>query len=134
LRMGNSQPGQSSVQALQQRDTAVGIPVPVAPSEERIEAVVVPTVLQWSTGGASVFVTGSFNNWGERIPLRRSGMDYVVCLNLLPGTYQYKFIVDSEWRFAPDQPTVRDEMGNINNCLTVEDQQMCARCNYFPRI
>jgi len=51
-------------------------------------------------------------------------MDYVVCLNLLPGTYQYKFIVDSEWRFAPDQPTVRDEMGNINNCLTVEDQQM----------
>jgi len=42
----------------------------------------------------------------------------------LPGTYQYKFIVDSEWRFAPDQPTVRDEMGNINNCITVEDQQM----------
>ena len=42
------------------------------------------------------------------------------------GTYQYKFIVDSEWRFAPDQSTVRDEMGNINNCITVEDQQMCA--------
>jgi 5'-AMP-activated protein kinase regulatory beta subunit len=82
----------------------------------------VPTVLQWSQGGGAVFVTGSFNHWGERIPLRRSGGDFVVCLNLLPGTYQYKFIVDNEWRYATDQQTVRDQMGNINNCLTVEDQ------------
>jgi hypothetical protein len=42
----------------------------------------------------------------------------------LAGTYQYKFIVDNEWRFATDQPTVRDEMGNINNCVTVIDQAM----------
>lgn len=110
---------------LQQQQITGDLAGPAAQStDERAEALVVPTVLQWSTGGTSVFVTGSFNNWGERIPLRRSGVDYVVCLNLLPGTYQYKFIVDSEWRFAPDQPTVRDEMGNINNCITVEDQQM----------
>lgn len=74
-----------------------------------------------------MYVTGSFNAWGERIPLRRSGNDCVVCLNLLPGTYQYKFIVDNEWRFAADQPTVRDEMGNINNCITVEDQSIFMR-------
>ena len=67
------------------------------------EAQLVPTVLQWSMGGSSVYVTGSFNHWGERIPLRRSGGDHVVCLNLLPGTYQYKFIVDNEWRYASDQ-------------------------------
>jgi 5'-AMP-activated protein kinase regulatory beta subunit len=91
------------------------------------ETAVVPTVLQWSQGGHSVYVTGSFNAWGERIPLRRSGNDCVVCLNLLPGTYQYKFIVDNEWRFAADQPTVRDEMGNINNCITVEDQSIFMR-------
>ena len=96
------------------------------PSEEPppAEAAAVPTVLQWSMGGAAVFVTGSFNAWGERIPLRRSGQDHVVCLNLPPGTYQYKFIVDNEWRFAAEQPTVRDEMGNINNCITVIDQTM----------
>ena len=88
------------------------------------EAQLVPTVLQWSQGGGAVHVTGSFNHWGERIPLRRSGGDFVVCLNLLPGTYQYKFIVDNEWRYATDQQTVRDQMGNINNCLTVEDQTM----------
>jgi len=45
----------------------------------------VPTVLQWSAGGNAVFVTGSFNAWEERIPLRRSGTDHVVCLNLPPG-------------------------------------------------
>ena len=49
------------------------------------EAQPVPTVLQWSMGGINVSVTGSFNHWGERIPLRRSGSDFVVCLNLLPG-------------------------------------------------
>ncbi len=91
---------------------------------ERQPAQPVPTVLQWSLGGGSVYVTGSFNHWGERIPMRRSGADHVVCLNLLAGTYQYKFIVDNEWRYAADQPTVRDEMGNINNCLTVEDQTL----------
>eukprot|EP00310_Coccolithus_braarudii_P017160 CAMPEP_0183338512 /NCGR_PEP_ID=MMETSP0164_2-20130417/5776_1 /TAXON_ID=221442 /ORGANISM="Coccolithus pelagicus ssp braarudi, Strain PLY182g" /LENGTH=319 /DNA_ID=CAMNT_0025508373 /DNA_START=45 /DNA_END=1004 /DNA_ORIENTATION=- len=88
---------------------------------------VVPTVLQWSQGGNSVYVTGSFNAWGERIPMKRSGQDCVVCLNLLPGTYQYKFIVDNEWRFAADQSTVRDEMGNINNLVQVEDQNLFMR-------
>lgn len=91
------------------------------------ENAVVPTVLQWAQGGASVYVTGSFNAWGERILMRRSGNECVVCLNLVPGTYQYKFIVDNEWRFAADQPTVRDEMGNINNCITVEDQSLYMR-------
>ena len=56
-----------------------------AEASERQEAQLVPTVLQWSLGGQSVYVTGSFNHWGERIPLRRSGADHVVCLNLLPG-------------------------------------------------
>lgn len=92
------------------------------PDQQPAEQQLVPTVLQWSQGGLSVYVTGSFNHWGERIPLRRSGAEFVVCLNLIPGTYQFKFIVDNEWRYATDQHTVRDQMGNINNCITVEDQ------------
>mmetsp|Transcript_32268 Transcript_32268/g.53323 ORF Transcript_32268/g.53323 Transcript_32268/m.53323 type:complete len:344 (+) Transcript_32268:94-1125(+) len=111
---GFSQPGPS---------TSGTTPTADVPREDSV----VPTVLQWSQGGQSVYVTGSFNAWGERIPMRRSGNECVVCLNLLPGTYQYKFIVDNEWKFAPDQPTVRDEMGNINNCVTVEDQSLFMR-------
>jgi 5'-AMP-activated protein kinase regulatory beta subunit len=33
------------------------------------------------------------------------------------GKHAYKFIVDDDWRFAPDQPTVSDTSGNINNYL-----------------
>jgi 5'-AMP-activated protein kinase, regulatory beta subunit len=38
---------------------------------------------------------------------------------LEPGTHQYKFIVDGVWRHHPDQPTVHDEVGNINNFVEV---------------
>ena len=62
-------------------------------------------------------------------PNRRALLRLGVSTHVSPGdraagTYQYKFIVDNEWRFATDQPTVRDEMGNINNCITVIDQTM----------
>ena len=33
---------------------------------------------------------------------------------------QYKFIVDGEWKYAPDQPAMYDEMGNVNNVLEVQ--------------
>ena len=31
--------------------------------------------------------------------------------------HHYKFIVDGEWRFSPDDPTAPDEHGNINNIV-----------------
>ena len=31
--------------------------------------------------------------------------------------YYYKFIVDGEWKFSPDDPTAPDEHGNINNII-----------------
>eukprot|EP00976_Prorocentrum_cordatum_P107365 1194626-Prorocentrum_minimum.AAC.8 len=34
---------------------------------------------------------------------------------------QYKFIVDGEWKYAPDQPAMYDEMGNVNNVLEVQE-------------
>lgn len=33
------------------------------------------------------------------------------------GIYYYKFIVDGEWKFSPDDPTAPDEHGNINNVI-----------------
>jgi len=83
----------------------------------------IPTVLQWSHGGRMVYVTGTFNNWAERIPMRASRNDFTVCLNLPVGTFQYKFIVDNEWRFSPSQPLVQDAQGNVNNCITVLDEE-----------
>jgi 5'-AMP-activated protein kinase regulatory beta subunit len=33
------------------------------------------------------------------------------------GIYYYKFIVDGEWKFSPDDPHTPDENGNINNYI-----------------
>ena len=38
------------------------------------------------------------------------------------GIHQYKFIVDGEWRFSPDEPIAHDEHGNINNILNTFDE------------
>jgi Glycogen recognition site of AMP-activated protein kinase len=34
---------------------------------------------------------------------------------------QYKFVVDGEWKYAPDQAAMYDEGGNVNNVLEVQE-------------
>lgn len=34
---------------------------------------------------------------------------------------QYKFIVDGDWKYAPDQPAMYDEDNNVNNVLEVQE-------------
>jgi Glycogen recognition site of AMP-activated protein kinase len=65
----------------------------------------VRTMFKWSGGGREVYVTGSFNEWKEKIPLTVTSADTIfsVVCNLPPGSYQYKFIVDGEWVHATDQ-------------------------------
>lgn len=38
-------------------------------------------------------------------------------IRLPPGVHIYKFLVDGEWKFSPDDQTVADENGNINNII-----------------
>lgn len=83
----------------------------------------VPVVFTWSHSGRQVYITGTFNSWQEQIPMFRSGNDFTYIHNLTRGKHVYKFIVDDEWRFAPDQPTVADVEGNINNYIDVTDFQ-----------
>lgn len=78
---------------------------------------VIPTVFRWEHGGNNVYMTGTFNEWGNRIPLVRSGNDFITIQNLTATKHAYKFVVDDEWRFAPDLTTTTDSDGNINNVL-----------------
>jgi 1,4-alpha-glucan branching enzyme len=51
-----------------------------------------------------VFLAGSFNDWNESgIPMSRdtNGI-WAASLDLLPGRYEYKFIVDGQWCCSPD--------------------------------
>ncbi|GBG70064.1 hypothetical protein CBR_g4892 [Chara braunii] len=75
----------------------------------------------WTHGGNNVSVEGSWDNWHKREPLSRSGKDFALIKRLPSGIYQYKFIVDEQWRFAPDLPSIHDEMGNVNNVLEVQE-------------
>lgn len=81
----------------------------------------VPTVFRWEHGGRQVYITGTFNEWSRQIPMHRSGNDFTYIHNLKRGKHAFKFIVDDEWRFAPDQPTVADIEGRINNFIDVTD-------------
>ena len=86
-----------------------------------VEESVVPTVFKWEHGGRHVYITGTFNNWEKQIPMHRSGNDFTYVHNLKKGKHAFKFIVDDEWRFAPDQPTIADIEGRINNFIDITD-------------
>jgi len=92
---------------------------------------VVPTVFKWEHGGRNVYITGTFNNWDRRIPMHRSGNDFSYVHNLKRGKHAFKFIVDDEWRFAPDQPTVADVEGRVSNFIDVSEFQPYVGDDHF---
>jgi hypothetical protein len=71
-----------------------------------------------------VVLTGSFNNWSQsQLVFGRESGEWVCRVDLDPGVYQYKFIVDGNWLLDPSNPeTVEDEAGNLNNVLEVKRQ------------
>ncbi|KAJ7549761.1 hypothetical protein O6H91_07G067400 [Diphasiastrum complanatum] len=81
----------------------------------------IATMIVWSHGGNEVFVEGSWDIWRTRQPLQKSGKDFTLLKILPSGVYQYKFIVDGQWRYAADLPLTQDEMGNVTNLLDVQD-------------
>ncbi|CAM9963276.1 unnamed protein product [Pylaiella littoralis] len=103
--------------------TAAGDAMDVEPKadEGEEEEQLVPTVFRWEHGGRQVYITGTFNNWEKQIPMHRSGNDFTYIHTLKKGKHAFKFIVDDEWRFAPDQPTVADIEGRVNNFIDVSD-------------
>lgn len=82
----------------------------------------VPTAFKWSHGGERVFVTGGFNNWQGKIAMHRNEdnpKEFVLVIDIPPGSHQYKFIVDEEWQLNPDSPKVICN-GVTNNVVEVK--------------
>lgn len=73
---------------------------------------------------AVVVLSGSFNAWNQsQLVCGREGGEWVCRIDLDPGVYQYKFILDGDWLLDPSNPnTVEDEAGNVNNFLEVRKQ------------
>lgn len=68
-----------------------------------------------------VALAGSFNNWSQSQHLfGREGGEWVCRLDLDPGVYTYKLVVDGNWMLDPANPsTQEDEAGNVNNVVEV---------------
>jgi len=129
--MGNQQVRQ---RALASRGSGVALPsAPLpAPSQTGDAALTIadsekddriPVVFTWTHGGQNVFLAASFNGWRDQIPMVRSGQEFSVVHEPPRGVHQYKFIVDDQWRFAPDQPRMQDSQGNMNNVLDISAYQ-----------
>jgi len=69
-----------------------------------------------------VVLAGSFNAWSQsQLVFGREGNEWVCRIDLDPGVYQYKFILDGDWLLDPSNPdTAEDEAGNVNNVLEVK--------------
>lgn len=76
----------------------------------------------------SVFVAGSFNDWNpEATPMKRSADGgWSADIDLAPGRYEFKFIVDGEWCCAPGcegehvcPKCVPNDCGTMNHVLDV---------------
>ena len=72
-----------------------------------------------------VALAGTFNGWNQsQLLFGREGGEWVCRVDLDPGVYQYKFVVDGDWLLDPSDPeTAEDEAGNVNNLLEVKPKQ-----------
>lgn len=95
----------------------------VSKSGERSQKSQVPVQVRLRAEGArDVRITGEFSDWSSAgIPLSPEGPGtWTATLRLPPGEYQYRFIVDGEWRDDPEAPRIQNGLGGTNSLLRVE--------------
>ncbi|KAJ3075094.1 hypothetical protein HDU99_001604 [Rhizoclosmatium hyalinum] len=102
---------------------ATGIAPLVPLSQSRDDKSVIPVMVSWTGGGRVVHITGTFNNWRQKIRLTKSKTDFSTVIDMPAGdTHRFKFIVDDEWKCSEDLPIASDSEGNLVNYLEVMDE------------
>jgi hypothetical protein len=77
-----------------------------------------------------VQLVGDFNSWtAEGSEMEREGQVWRKVLNLEPGRYLYRFVVDGNWLNDPLNTTVEACPGGLNSVLVVEDRHTQAPLN-----
>nr|WP_279309203.1 glycogen-binding domain-containing protein [Psychroserpens sp. SPM9] len=69
----------------------------------------------------TIIVAGSFNRWDEQeFKMKKVENGWELKLNIRPGEYEYKFIVDGHWIEDPSNPSkVLNEFGQFNSLINV---------------
>ena len=74
-----------------------------------------------SSDAKKVAVVGSFSHWEEvRLLKKVKGDEWRTWMNLEPGVYEYRFLVDGQWTNDPEcDQRVPNEFGSENDVLIV---------------
>ena len=74
--------------------------------------------------GSDVAVSGDFNNWcavGKKLTDKKGDGQFSARMNLAPGSYEYKFIINNTWCVDPAcKDWVPNSFGTLNSVLHVE--------------
>ncbi|CAF9919514.1 MAG: hypothetical protein GOMPHAMPRED_001839 [Gomphillus americanus] len=81
----------------------------------------VPARLEWKGPGNKIYVTGTFNGWSKKYRMQKSDDTGILSatLDLPPGTYHIKFIVDGDMQTSKDLPTTVDLANVLVNYIEV---------------
>jgi 1,4-alpha-glucan branching enzyme len=92
-------------------------------SKKPIQPKTKQVAFRWTIMGANtVNVAGEFNNWDRQAHPLKKAKDgtWKVTLRLKPGSYEYMFVVDGQWRDDPLNPNrVPDPLGGFNSACEV---------------
>jgi hypothetical protein len=70
------------------------------------------------TNAKKVYLSGSFNNWGEDLEMTKTGTGWELPMFLTPGTHTYRFIVDGKWLSDPANVNkLPNEFGEFNSVI-----------------
>ena len=72
----------------------------------------------------AVYLAGSFNEWSttaKKMAYKAKDGVYAATVQLAPGEYQYKFIIDGTWCADPENVNaVKNDQGTFNSVITVK--------------
>jgi len=75
-------------------------------------------------GAHDVKLAGDFNSWvpdRDVLSLKEEGGVWKKFVFLAPGSYQYKFVIDDEWREDPNNGlVVQDSLGGQSSVVVVD--------------
>jgi 1,4-alpha-glucan branching enzyme len=79
-----------------------------------------------------VILAGDFNHWDENF-LQMAAVDdgWAVTINLEPGVYEYKFIVDGQWMTDPQNPQKVPNIHDTENSVLNIKKKVVFRLNGF---
>ncbi len=74
--------------------------------------------------GKNVYVAGEFNKWdppAKKMAYKARAGIYTATINLVPGEYQYKFVIDGTWCADPENANaVQNDQGTFNSVIVVK--------------